>query len=966
MADDQVTSRMAELRRELNHHNHRYYILDDPTVPDAEYDRLMVELRRLEEQHPRLVTDDSPTQRVGAAPAEGFSQVQHRLPMLSLANAFNQEELEDWYRRVKRLLDGADFDLVCELKIDGLAVSLIYENGVLVQGATRGDGIAGEDVTSNLRTIRSIPLALDGFVPRSLEVRGEVYLPVKEFERLNKERAQRGEPLYANPRNTGAGSVRQLDPKITASRNMQMWVYSLGNPDEIDVIQSHWDALDFLGNSGFRINPENKLCRTLQEASDYYYSWLEKRHNLPYEVDGVVIKVSPLAYQNALGVVGREPRWAIAFKFPAEQAVTKLLSIGINVGRTGSLNPYAVLEPVIVSGATVKQASLHNEEDINRKDIRVGDWVTVERAGDVIPQVVGPIVERRTGAERVFRMPSHCPECQTLVVKPASEAMHRCPNYFSCPVQFIELLKHFVSKGAMDIDGLGEQWCRIFIDQGLVKDVGDLYELPKEQLLELDRMGDLLATKIMANIEASKERHLHRVLFALGISHVGSEVAEWLTQRYDDVDQIRDVAQQLAELYGKEKEVIKEYRELTTKLEEQTKRHKKSTEKCAEELETAGRLAESWWSREDQLTDTRRELTETRGKLTEVLEKELDIAKRSAQSLPNGHERTQAFRNLMLLLADSKLERLAEGPPNSYEQMDAAGRLAQYWARVDELTKTLKELAVARKELTEVLETELAIVESLSQDWTNGDKLSEAFKDLLRAIKKGKRVIEEESETIKRLAQAHPIPEEHLNVVPTLIQHFSNVHYVRQALRNKTRSLKGTLDTANRTLKEEMKLTEHQVQLFSSTDEQRIPVEKLVQHFFSSSDLDQAIKNKTRSFNKVKISHKATATLDDEQPTLVHQVQLFRTDVAPGQIVEKFVQHFSNVDEQIQHLEALSEERKDLSNKRKGFSEERKNIREELAKKEIPASALRLPKASTLTSKSQAIWKSLKSFAGPV
>ncbi len=556
MPDDQVINRIAELRRELNRHNYRYYVLDDPTVPDAEYDRLMVELRGLEELHPELMTPDSPTQRVGAAPAEGFSQVQHRLPMLSLANAFNQEELEAWYRRVKGLLDDADFDLVCELKIDGLAVSLVYENGVLVQGATRGDGITGEDVTSNLRTIRSIPLSLDGSVLPRLEVRGEVYLPVVEFRRLNEERAKRGEPLYANPRNTGAGSVRQLDPKITASRNMQIWVYSLGNPDEVGVLESHWDALDFLGNTGFRINPENKLCRTLEEASDYYYRWLEKRHDLlPYEVDGVVIKVSPFTYQDSLGVVGREPRWAIAFKFPAEQAVTKLLDIRINVGRTGSLNPYAVLEPVIVSGATVKQASLHNEEDIRRKDIRIGDWVTVERAGDVIPQVVGPVLDHcrlclRYPAHRlfhlrqpVFRMPSHCPKCGAQVVKPKSEAMHRCPN-ISCPDQFFELLKHFVSKGAMDIDGLGEQWCNILIEQGFVKDVAGLYFLDMAELLKLDRMGEKLATRIMSNIETSKTRPLHRILFALGILHVGGEIAELLTQRYATIKELAEATQE--------------------------------------------------------------------------------------------------------------------------------------------------------------------------------------------------------------------------------------------------------------------------------------------------------------------------------------------------------------------------------------------------------------------------------------
>ena len=542
--------RAAELREQINHHNYRYYVLDDTEISDGEYDRLMVELRRLEEDHPNLVTPESPTQRVGASPADGFDQVQHRLPMLSLGNAFNEDDLQAWYRRVKGLLDDADFDLVCELKIDGLAVSLAYQDGVLVQGATRGDGTAGEDVTQNLRTIRTIPMSLLDEPPPYLEVRGEVYLPLEEFRLLNEGRAERGEPLYANPRNTGAGSVRQLDPKVTASRNMHIWVYSLGDIGETDRPNGHWDSLQWLNGLGFRINPENRICHTLEEAVDYYHSWMEKRHDLPYEIDGVVIKVDPFAYQDSLGVAGREPRWAIAFKFPAEQAVTRLLDIGINVGRTGSLNPYAILEPVVVSGVTVRQASLHNEEDINRKDIRIGDWVTVERAGDVIPQVVGPILDRRTGQEQVFKMPANCPVCGTPVVKPESEAMHRCPNT-SCPVQFFELLKHFVSKGAMDIDGLGEQWCNILIENGLVKDVAGLYRLDKNELLKLDRMGDKLATKIMTNIEVSKQRPLHRVLFALGIIHVGSEIAELLTQRYASLNEMAEATpEELTEIPG--------------------------------------------------------------------------------------------------------------------------------------------------------------------------------------------------------------------------------------------------------------------------------------------------------------------------------------------------------------------------------------------------------------------------------
>ena len=542
--------RAAELREQINHHNYRYYVLDDTEISDGEYDRLMVELRRLEEDHPSLVTPESPTQRVGASPADGFDQVQHRLPMLSLGNAFNEDDLQAWYRRVKGLLDDADFDLVCELKIDGLAVSLTYQDGVLVQGATRGDGTAGEDVTQNLRTIRTIPMSLLGEPPPYLEVRGEVYLPLEDFRRLNEERAERGEPLYANPRNTGAGSVRQLDPKVTASRNMHIWVYSLGDIGETVRPNGHWDSLQWLNGLGFRINPENQICNNLQEAVDYYHSWMEKRHDLPYEIDGVVIKVNPFAYQDSLGVVGREPRWAIAFKFPAEQAVTRLLDIGINVGRTGSLNPYAILGPVVVSGVTVRQASLHNEEDINRKDIRIGDWVTVERAGDVIPQVVGPVLDRRTGQEQVFKMPANCPVCGTQGVKPESEAMHRCPNT-SCPVQFFELLKHFVSKGAMDIDGLGGQWCNILIENSLVKDVADLYRLDKEELLKLDRMGDKLATKIMTNVEVSKQRPLHRVLFALGIIHVGSEIAELLTQRYASLNEMAEAtSEELTEIPG--------------------------------------------------------------------------------------------------------------------------------------------------------------------------------------------------------------------------------------------------------------------------------------------------------------------------------------------------------------------------------------------------------------------------------
>ena len=551
-----LNNRAQELRQTINYHNHRYYVLDDSIIPDSEYDRLLQELRNIESEYPELLTPDSPTQRVGGAPANRFNQVSHSTPMLSLANAFNRQDLEAWLRRTKSLVNGTEFAMVCELKIDGLAVNLSYENRVFSCGSTRGDGTIGEDITSNLKTVKTIPLTLTGRAPERLQVRGEVYLPIPEFNRINKELGANGEQLYMNPRNTGAGSVRNLDPKITASRNLAIWVYSLIDSDvntddrTSSGIDGHWEALQWLKELGFRINPHNRLCQTLEEVIDIYEYWVEARHELPYEADGVVVKVSSLALQNTLGVVGREPRWAIAFKFPAEKAVTRLLDIGINVGRTGSMNPYAVLAPVTINGVTVQHASLHNEDDIRRKDIRVGDTVTIERAGDVIPHVLGPVLDQRPRDTKAFNMPTNCPECGTVVVKPVTEATHRCPNT-SCPAQFSELLKHFVSKGAANIDGLGERWCQILIDQGAVADIADLYTLTKNELMQLDRMGEKLSTKILDNIESSKQNPLARLLFGLGISHVGSEVAELLTGVYSSVDEIAVASEdELAEIPG--------------------------------------------------------------------------------------------------------------------------------------------------------------------------------------------------------------------------------------------------------------------------------------------------------------------------------------------------------------------------------------------------------------------------------
>ena len=543
MIDTGIRGRVERLHKEINRHNHLYHVLDQPEASDAEYDALMLELKGLEEQYPDLVTPDSPTQRVGAAPAEGFAEVEHPVPLLSLGNAFNHDDLQAWHRRATNLLDGATFDLVCELKMDGLAVALTYENGVLVHGATRGDGLKGEDVTQNLRTIRSIPLSVSRESPERFEVRGEVYFPRSLFARLNEQRIAEGLPPFANPRNSAAGSLRQLDPRSTARRPLDVFIYGLGYARGGAVPDNHWETLDYLKSLGFKVNPHNVLCHSLEDVNDYYAQWLEGREKLDYDTDGVVVKVNPFAHQGSLGQVGREPRWAVAYKFPATQAVTRLLEIGINVGRTGSLNPYAILEPVNVGGVTVKTATLHNEDDIRRKDIRVGDWVVVERAGEVIPQVVAPIVSRRTGEEREFAMPELCPECGTLVVRTPGEAMTRCPNP-TCPAQLFELLKHFVSRGGMDIEGMGEKLCSAILNAGLVEDIADIYRLNKDDLAKLERMADISAGNVVSAIEKSKERPLTRVMFALGIMHVGSEMAEVLASHFRGMDRLASATEE--------------------------------------------------------------------------------------------------------------------------------------------------------------------------------------------------------------------------------------------------------------------------------------------------------------------------------------------------------------------------------------------------------------------------------------
>ncbi|MEX0800328.1 MAG: NAD-dependent DNA ligase LigA [Dehalococcoidia bacterium] len=527
-----------ELRDQVRYHDRLYWEKNEPEISDAEYDTLMRRLGAIEEHYPELITADSPTQRVSGKPVETFGVVEHRQPLLSLGNAFDGDELRAWHRRATNLAEVERFDMVVEPKIDGLAVALVYEGGRFVQGATRGDGSRGENITENLRTIASIPKRVaNGKAPPRFEVRGEVYMPKSGFARLNEQLLDRGEKLFMNPRNAAAGALRQKDPRVTASRPLDIWVYQLGWTEDGVDMESHWDSLQWLGELGFRVNPNIARYGDLAEVERHYQEWSEKRHELEYEIDGMVVKVDSLELQDRLGFVGREPRWAVAYKFPPIQGTTKLLKIAINVGRTGSLNPFAILEPVQIGGVVIKQATLHNEDDVRRKDIRAGDTVIVQRAGDVIPQVVGPVVSKRTGRERRYRIPKRCPVCKTDVVRPEGEAMSYCPNT-TCPAQVFRWIGHFVGRGAMDIDGLGEKWIWVLMDKGLVKDPADVFSLTREQLLELERMGPVLADKILANIEAAKSRPLARLLFALGIRHVGSEIAGILANEFGSLDAI--------------------------------------------------------------------------------------------------------------------------------------------------------------------------------------------------------------------------------------------------------------------------------------------------------------------------------------------------------------------------------------------------------------------------------------------
>ncbi|MEA2332951.1 MAG: ligase [Thermoleophilaceae bacterium] len=549
-----VEDRAAELRQQLEHHNRRYYVLDDPEVSDADYDALLNELRDIEAEHPELRTPDSPTQRVGAEPLDKFQQVPHLQPMLSLANARNEEEMAAWVLRSERYLarqgvEMGDVRFVTEPKIDGLAISLVYRDGVLVRGATRGNGEIGEEVTQNLRTIGAIPLRIED-APPLLEVRGEIYLPLAAFARLNEQRAEAGEPTYANPRNTAAGSIRQLDPQLAASRPLSMWCYGVGALEGIEF-ETHWDSLEWLRSRGFRVNRDVERHDTVDEVVAACRAWEDRRDRLEFEIDGVVVKVDDLQLQRQLGVVGREPRGAIAWKFPPSTATTTLSGVAWNVGRTGHMVPFAQLEPVQVSGVTVRLATLHNEEDLRRKDVRDGDEVIVMRAGDVIPQVVSPTAKAQQREDRSPppEPPAQCPACGTPTVKPEGSVWTICPNRTGCPGQVFQAVKHFV--GAMDIDGLGEENARRFLADGLIENMADIYDLSAERLAELDGFGETSGRNLVEAIEASKRQPFHLVLYALGIPGIGYVNARNLARHFRSVDALLGASEeQLTEVEG--------------------------------------------------------------------------------------------------------------------------------------------------------------------------------------------------------------------------------------------------------------------------------------------------------------------------------------------------------------------------------------------------------------------------------
>ena len=535
-----IEKRIDWLRKEINRHNAKYYVDNKPEISDQEYDALMDELKKLEDAHPELVVPDSPTQKVGGQVLKEFKTIEHRVPMLSIDNTYSPEEIMKFDERVKKNLEADKLDYVVELKIDGVSISLLYENGVFIQGATRGDGFKGDDVTVNLKTIKSLPLKLDAkkdaVMPKLFEARGEVYLPARVFLEINEAKEALGEEVFANPRNAAAGSLKLLDSSLVAKRHLDMWIYGVGFVKNSEF-KTQSEALNFLKDSGFRVNPNIKKCGSIEEVIEYCKEWQDKRHSLEYDIDGMVIKVDSFSYQRTLGQTSKSPRWMMAYKFPAERKETILEDIIVQVGRTGVLTPVAVLKPIELAGSTVSRASLHNQDEIGRKGVKIGDHVLVEKAGEIIPQVVEAVKKKRNGSEKEFFMPKKCPACGSVVKKLKNEVALRCEN-MSCPAQLKERIRHFASKEAMDIEGMGDAVAAQLVDNKLVKDYGDIYVLKHEELANLDRMADKSAANLISAIEKSKSNSLARLVYGIGIRHVGARSAWILASRFKSLDRL--------------------------------------------------------------------------------------------------------------------------------------------------------------------------------------------------------------------------------------------------------------------------------------------------------------------------------------------------------------------------------------------------------------------------------------------
>ncbi|MCJ7656723.1 MAG: NAD-dependent DNA ligase LigA [Candidatus Atribacteria bacterium] len=535
---DNIIKKIEELREKIRNHNYCYYVLDDPTVSDAEYDQLMKELEDWETKYPQYITPSSPTQRVGIEPVSKFTTVKHIAPMLSLANAFSTEELRAFDQRIKKLIPEQKLEYVVELKIDGLAVALVYENGIFIRGATRGDGVTGEEVTSNLRTVKTVPLKLlSKNIAPNFEVYGEVYMKKSDFKKLNEERIKKGESLFANPRNAAAGSVRQLDPRITTQRHLDTFIYRATFPRGHNF-NTHMEVLNYLKKIGFKVNPHIKLCQDMEEAIDYCQTWIEKKEELDYEIDGMVVKVNSLMTREELGSTTRSPRWAIAYKFPAQQVTTIVQDIIVQVGSTGAITPVAELDRVTISGSVVQRATLHNEDEIRRKDIRKGDTVLIQKAGEVIPEVVKVIKEKRTGKEMEFIMPTQCPVCGAKIFRPEGEVVYRCNNP-SCPGQIKGRIRHFASRDAMDIEGLGPAIIDQLVEKKLIRNISDLYFLKKDDLMSLERMADKSTDNLIDAIEKSKKKSLANLIYGLEIRYVGFHTSEVITRHYPTLDKFK-------------------------------------------------------------------------------------------------------------------------------------------------------------------------------------------------------------------------------------------------------------------------------------------------------------------------------------------------------------------------------------------------------------------------------------------